>query len=525
MKNKILHISILSICILSSLQLYTSCISNDIPYPVIPIRILSLEVEGGSTTIDNNTRTVTLNMDETVDLRKVTVTQCTVTEGIEAPIAPGTVLDLSTPLTYTLSLYQDYEWTVQAVQNIERLFSVEKQMGKAVFNTQTHQVLAYISRSSDIRTVKVKKLNLGPAAITEINATQVADVTDFTLPKTVTITYHGDIKETWTVMVSRSDKNVVTNEADAWVNVAWLHGNGEDGADNGFEIRESSQTEWTKVSKENITESEGTLTACVSGLKATTSYTFRAYSGDEYGDEMTFTTTSAVELPDGSFDNWHQEGKIWNPWAIDTTPIWDSGNDGATTLGDSNTQPTGDTWNGKGQAARLESKFVGVGSIGKFAAGNLFIGTYKETDGSNGILDFGKPFTARPTKLRGHYKYTTAPIAYVSSGYEHLKEKPDTCAIYVALGDWPEPVEIRTNPSNLAVFNKNDSHVIAYAEFYSGETTTEYKSFELTLDYRDTGRIPTYLILVCSASKFGDYFVGGPGSILYVDDFSFEYDY
>ena len=122
----------------------------------------------------------------------------------------------------------------------------------------------------------------------------------------------------------------------------------------------------------------------------------------------------------------------------------------------------------------MESKFVGVGSIGKFAAGNLFIGTYKETDGSNGILDFGKPFTARPTKLRGHYKYTTAPIAYVSYGYEHLKEKPDTCAIYVALGDWPEPVEIRTNPSNLAVFNKNDSHVIAYAEFYSGETTTEY---------------------------------------------------
>ena len=154
MKNKILHISILSICILSSLQLYTSCISNDIPYPVIPIRILSLEVEGGSTTIDNNTRTVTLNMDETVDLRKVTVTQCTVTEGIEAPIAPGTVLDLSTPLTYTLSLYQDYEWTVQAVQNIERLFSVEKQMGKAVFNTQTHQVLAI---SADRRTSERSK--------------------------------------------------------------------------------------------------------------------------------------------------------------------------------------------------------------------------------------------------------------------------------------------------------------------------------------------------------------------------------
>ena len=106
-----------------------------------------------------------------------------------------------------------------------------------------------------------------------------------------------------------------------------------------------------------------------------------------------------------------------------------------------------------------------------------------------------------------------------------MKEKPDTCAIYIALTDWKEPLEIRTKPSDLSVFNKNDPGVIAYAEFYSGETVTEYKSFELTLDYRDTTRVPTYLVLVCSASKFGDFFVGGPGALLYVDDFSLEYDY
>jgi hypothetical protein len=37
--------------------------------------------------------------------------------------------------------------------------------------------------------------------------------------------------------------------------------------------------------------------------------------------------------------------------------------------------------------------------------------------------------------------------------------------------------------------------------------------------------VPTYLIVVCSASKYGDYFTGGAGSVLYVDDFSLEYDY
>lgn len=54
---------------------------------------------------------------------------------------------------------------------------------------------------------------------------------------------------------------------------------------------------------------------------------------------------------------------------------------------------------------------------------------------------------------------------------------------------------------------------------YSGTTVTEYKKFELNLDYRVTNRVPTYIVIVCSASKYGDYFVGGRGSTLYVDEF------
>ena len=168
----------------------------------------------------------------------------------------------------------------------------------------------------------------------------------------------------------------------------------------------------------------------------------------------------------------------------------------------------------------LESKFVGIGTIGKFAAGNLFIGEFKKVDGTNGILDFGKPFTARPTKLKGYYKYTTAPINYASAQYEAIKGQPDTCAIYLALGDWSEPVEIRTRPSNAKYFDRNDPRIIAYAEFNSGKSITDYTEFELELDYRSTNRVPTYLIVVCSASNYGDFFTGGSGSILYVADFS-----
>lgn len=535
MKKKILNISFILICFLLCMQINVSCISNDIPYPVISLQILAFEVEGqeGNAIIDKATRTVTVPLEETVDLKKVVVKTCSVTEGIEAPLTPEEVIDLSSPQKYTLSLYQDYEWTIQASQTIERKLTIKNQFGKPKINSTTHEITAEVAKTASQKSVYISDIKLGPKEIstqTFLDASGVeVDIPlntplDFSFPKTVIVRYH-DIEEKWTIAISRSDKSVATGEADAWVNVAWLHGNGEEGNTNGFEYKEENSTEWIPVEEEYVTDDDGELTARVFRLKSNTTYIYRAYSGNDFGDEVSFTTGEPVTLPGGSFDNWHQVEKVWNPWGESDSPIWDTGNKGATSLGDSNTQPTDDTWNKKGKAARLESKFIGLGSIGKFAAGNLFIGEYIRTDGTNGVLNFGRPFTARPTKLKGHYKYSTAPISYVSSGYEHLKEKPDTCAIYIALTDWSEPLEIRTKPSDLSVFNKKDSHIIAYAEFYSGETVTEYKSFELTLDYRDTSRVPTYIVIVCSASKFGDYFVGGPGALLYVDDFSLEYDY
>ena len=88
-------------------------------------------------------------------------------------------------------------------------------------------------------------------------------------------------------------------------------------------------------------------------------------------------------------------------------------------------------------------------------------------------MNFGQPFTGRPTKLKGYYKYTTAPITDLPAEgsqdytrFQNYKGKPDTCAIYIALGDWTEPIEIRTRPTNRKLFDKNDEHIIAYAEMY-----------------------------------------------------------
>jgi hypothetical protein len=535
MSKKILHIALSALVIAMVAIGVQSCISNDIPLPTVKLSITNLKVDGqvGGAVISADNRTVTINIDETVNIKNVHVTELETTDGATSSLAAGTYIDLSNPYNVSLSLYQTYNWQIIAQQTIDRRFALKGQVGSAEFDADKKIATAYVGQNTDLHNLQLQELKLGPQGST-INLGTTLPSVEWTVrgsfaETTVIVNYSDYINmERWTLYVFQVETNVTTVRADAWTNVAWLYGEGISENDNGFEYRESSASEWTKVAKSDITDNGGSFSARLTHLKAQTSYTFRAYSGNEYGEEIDFTTGYATELPNASFEDWHKSGKVWNPWAEDGAQIWDSGNDGTTTLGESNTQPTYDVRPGAAagsRAAMLESKFVGIGTVGKFAAGNIFIGEFLKVDGTNGILNFGKTFSSRPTKLKGYYNYTTAPINYASSDRTYMKGQNDTCSIYIALGDWSEPVEIRTRPSNAKYFDKNDPNLIAYAEFNSGESTSGYKEFELELDYRSTQRVPTYLIVVCSASKYGDYFTGGAGSVLYVDDFSLEYDY
>ena len=50
-----------------------------------------------------------------------------------------------------------------------------------------------------------------------------------------------------------------------------------------------------------------------------------------------------------------------------------------------------------------------------------------------------------------------------------------------------------------------------------------YPEYTIRLDYRDY-RKPKYLVIVATASKYGDYFTGGEGSTLYLDEMELTYD-
>ena len=125
------------------------------------------------------------------------------------------------------------------------------------------------------------------------------------------------------------------------MNVAWLSGEGIEGQENGFQWREASATDWQGSIPSETTSS--TLSARLSGLKAETAYIYRAYSGEEYGEEIMFTTGKAIPLENGSFEYWQKPKKIWLVYGEGQEMYWDSGNHGSSTLNKNVTEPTEET--------------------------------------------------------------------------------------------------------------------------------------------------------------------------------------
>lgn len=504
------------------------CIKNNIPYPRIRVSFTAFEVENAlqPANIDSVSRTVTVFLNEQADIHNVVVkgfalSPSTAEWADSASFLNG--VDMSVAQSTMLSLYQEYEWTIRAVQQIERYFTVEQQVGASVIDVPGRRVVAYVAAGAPMGRLKVTSIKLGGDGAVmspDLNGMEV----DFSKPVEVTVTEHGRMS-VWTIYLLTTEATVTTERVDAWSRVAWLYGAGEAGKDNGFEYRRADSEAWMRVPDGDVSSSGGAFSARLTGLSPETTYVARAFSGADKGAEVEFTTQGEAQMPNSDFEQWWLDGKVWNPWAEGGSPYWDSGNKGATTLGASNTFPTDDTPSGRGTAACLETRFVGIGALGKLAAGNIFVGSYVRTDGTNGVLSFGREWSLRPTRLRGWAKYHSAPISSVTTGYEELKGSQDKGIIWVALIDSAEPFEIRTNPNNRNLFNPEADYVVAYGKVEWESDVAQWTEFELELEYRSTSRVPRYILCTASASWLGDYFTGGNGSVLTIDDLRLEYDY
>ena len=242
--------------------LAASCISNDIPYPVVELRIANVEGEGFSVSENNVTsRVVTLTLDEATDIRNVkidAVTYDAVVHSIELNKAElldqvrssqeltGT-FNLLSPIYTTLSLYQDYDWTIRAVQTIERRFSVTGQIGATEIDTENRIVRVYVPDDTDLGHIEIEELKLGPAEITTYSPSlEELSGSSFESVRFVDVTCHG-VTERWMLYVETTNVKVALREADLWQNtgtVTALISADEYASGAALEYRIKGDTEW-----------------------------------------------------------------------------------------------------------------------------------------------------------------------------------------------------------------------------------------------------------------------------------------
>lgn len=540
-------------CLSLGLFMASCAIENDIPYPIKEASIESIEVEGqrgaeenvfAAATINKTARTATLYVNDSVDITKLKITRLKITADAELipdsaacvnyakfpntgfasldsiPTSSNTRMDFSSPVNFTLRTYQDYIWKVTVNQIVQRDIEVEG-LVKTVIDENSRNVIIYVGSDQDLTNLNVTKLNLG-GEYGKVSPDPTS-IKDYSSPVKFNVQRSWEeYSYEWTVFVYNDDSGSTGGSADVFpmTTRAILKGSIQSGKTPEIEYAKQSESSWNSVPSSDISVSGTSFTATLSGLSASTTYKYRVSVDGTAGSEQTFTTVAAVALENGKLENWSQDGKVWYPNASDADPFWGTGNPGAANFIGNLTEPTDESISGK--AALLETK----NAVIKLGAGNLFTGDF-QLDGLNGLLHFGRPFTSFPTALRLYYKYTSTTINMIGDNagdLASLKGEPDMCQIYIALSDKSEPYEIRNNPSNRHLFDPDDSNIIAYGEFTSNQTTSSYKQIEIPLEYRYTNRTPKYIIIVASSSKYGDYYIGGVGSKLWLDEMELVYE-
>ncbi len=398
----------------------------------------------------------------------------------------------------------------------------------------TNQAGEQHSQSTSIADVKARKhyiLNF-----------KVADAGSIEKP---TISINGEeIIFTFTFDVStEASTQLEAQPANAWSNFAYLEGGvlsseGElDPAAMRFEYKTADAEEWQTCSTTYESESQK-YTATLTELTPATEYNYRLVyekDGNAYAsDIVTFITETATTLHNGNMDTWTQSGNTWYPGSSEeagnTTCFWNTSNPGTSqgmgaiggavnpTQGVSSPVHTPD-----GKAAELKS----TQKMSVFAAASLYTGSFLGLDGMSANMEFGKPFTSRPSTLHGFYKYTPGVIDKLDRTPEGISitqgETMDQCAIFIALAT--KSFQFNNKNEEQYIDYANDPAIIAYGELPSGIATSgdNYVEFNIPLIYRDLITKPTHIIIVCSASKYGDYMTGSTSSVMYIDDLELIY--
>ena len=322
----------------------------------------------------------------------------------------------------------------------------------------------------------------------------------------------------------------------------------------------SDGASWTTV--DAVNDAEGSWSATLTGLTGSTTYPYRlVINGEQVGDEESFTTDAATRIPNGSFEyaslvSGQSYYKFYDPnCGVEEgqTMFWGSGNgegsegvNGSANMGIViTTIDTSDKADGNQSVCAKSSSMVGI-----LAAGNIFTGQFAGLVGtSGGKVNFGRPWTTRPTALKLWCKYSTGKMNIIKNfpeGVSLTSSDYDRAEIKFAIGTWnyktyggtkDSPVHVNTTDASTFVDYTTDASTVAYGNLviyndgYSvnaGEkvsaTTSGWLEYVIPLDFHDLKTWPTHIVVSCAASQYGDYFSGCDSSKLWVDKVELVYE-
>ncbi len=545
-------------------------ITNDFPYPIVQGQITEFEVEGqcaadGSrdykTAIDPITRTITLYVSDTVDISNVRITKIALAGTSRNPdvhyaetpliipdadvcadmanfpqtgfdtltLKQGVRMDFTQPVRFTVRTYQDYVWTVKVARGLLRDIVVENQIGEAIIDPYLCNAIIYVKKSQRVDRLKVTKFTLEGEHSRVSPDPTLEETSDFSSVREFEVTAAWGETKTWRVVAY--NKNEAMNNA--WSNFALLKAPFDETVlgryDLSLQWRKEGDSEWEVMSHDSlgIDSVDYYVNAKLQHLLPGTPYEYRlcyANETDSIFDNIEhFVTELQLPLYNGGFEHWWEDGKVVYPNEQGIS-FWDTSNPGGASFGGSNTTGTTELVHSGSKAAMLQSQYIVI----KFAAASMYTGSFGNLIGTSGAkLNWGVPFTARPTALKGYMQY--APVAINREGKKLPADAPakgemDQCGMYCALLSEAMVVD-NTDMSTFPDWD-TDERVVAYGALPIEQcvhSNGQWKEVNIPLVYRNLNAKPTHLLVVFSSSKYGDYFHGGEGSTLYIDDFSFEY--
>lgn len=585
----------LAIILFSAVAL-CSCIKNDIPQPVVDLYIASLDVEGtnGEIVLDRSTYTATIPLAEETNIEAVKFKSITYGSDVVTNINYTTdnsqiivsknlnnkVVNMSQPEYITLSYFQSYEWKIVATQTINRIWTVDGQIGSTEWDIDGHRAIVKRRQDYPLNNVKTTEVRFGPRPTYDYP--EVSEIpTNFDnaeMSRTISVTAHGN-NVVWELIIVPTEVALDFEYVSAGANVIWIKAAAIDGASIKFAYRKRGEEQWQMIAEKwYATDStnpynryeEGFVKAVIRSLEPGTEYEVIGYADEKQSDIKIVTTSTHYQLPNSDMEQWNkftndqnllptgEAGPCWYPFSSVTEMFWATGNPGGTSLGEKYnlTYPVYKSANPENVPADSTgetSAFMGSQSVlnMKFAAGNLFVGHYGETLGTNAKIYFGRPVEQdiKPVAVRFKIKYSRGGINWItignkyqaaSSGTEyHIGSKqmkivggqPDVAKVFFCLTDWSEPHCVNSADEKTFFDPRTEAGVFGLGYFDSDATpelvverTDEWHTMTLPIEYSNPEVVPSQLLLTFTCSGYGDYFTGSDASWMYVDDIELLYD-